>query len=224
MTTAHNARQRLAAKRAEIAAQLADPTVAATTCTLTPIDFAYDYVPERLWRNLSRPQWTRGVLDAVVAATNGTLCLVVIDQSTGHTARRSPAQQPRRRVHTVYGSLVGTGRSQMTDTLHVKYHPGGEVFAHHVRNIGAITPLEAPRAKWDTLDLLRLEQRVAINEAAAALTPPDADAWVKWNAKPAGGGRWNVKCSHATPGNLAAAEGRWAPDPQLPLFTNVAVD
>lgn len=38
MTTAHNARQRLAAKRAEIAAQLADPTVAATTCTLTPID------------------------------------------------------------------------------------------------------------------------------------------------------------------------------------------
>lgn len=209
MTTAHNARQRLAAKRAEIAAQLADPTVAATTCTLTPIDFAYDYVPERLWRNLSRPQWTRGVLDAVVAATNGTLCLVVIDQSTGHT---------------VYGSLVGTGRSQMTDTLHVKYHPSGEVFAHHVRNIGAITPLEAPRAKWDTLDLLRLEQRVAINEAAAALTPPDADAWVKWNAKPAGGGRWNVKCSHATPGNLAAAEGRWAPDPQLPLFANVAVD
>ncbi len=166
MTTAHNARQRLAAKRAEIAAQLADPTVAATTCTLTPIDFAYDYVPEPLWRNLSRPQWTRGVLDAVVAATNGTLCLVVIDQSTGHT---------------VYGSLVGTGRSQMTDTLHVKYHPSGEVFAHHVRNIGAITPLEAPRAKWDTLDLLRLEQRRDLHPADARIARREDDHFAAYH-------------------------------------------
>lgn len=149
------------------------------TTTLTARDFATTTT------EANRNTWTRGQLDAVVAALGGQQVLVVVDKGTGFTLLATLERTTDGSFTNAHGALRVVTEHNVTD--------------YRVTDIGAIVVMpgqdygpRGPRsAHWLALDNYRALQTEGIRAAKAYVEdhPELADLALSYDATPYGGGR-----------------------------------
>jgi hypothetical protein len=150
-----------------------------TTSTLTARDLAVTTA------EANRNEWTRGQLDAVVAALAGAQVLIVCDKYTGFTVLGTLECTTSGSFTNAHGALRVVTEYSSTE--------------YRVLDIGAIVVMPGQAAsngaRWRAADNYRALQTAGVNAARAHAEAQGYTADLRYTATPMGAGRvlWTVE-------------------------------